>query len=722
MGRLRWLICVATLATAAVAGSASAASAATFYVNAATGSNANTCTEAARACKTIAAAVKDSEVAEGAANIEVAAGTYEEVVELKNPADDGITINGAGSGGGGTEIVGPKASTSATVKMILPDSTGTLSNLAVVVQSGDSEDGIESATEATLNNVTVDMRNAGKAYGVLGAEFGSVTMNGGGVSMEGVTKEGVAIAAEGTAMTVNGASITVANGSTAAGIESEFAPVTIDNTSVSLGSNAQVGILAGLGVVSLSNVSVVQASEESGGYAMEFELPSSLSVNGANVTMAGAKNSEPAILQAFGNGTLEGLNVSGAWSGTSLVSEGGNITLRDSRLLESPAHDSSAVDYLGISEGPGLFIQRSVLQAAPGAAPATLEVMNANATIDSSELLGGTNGVFFAHGAGKVRTLTIAGSTIDAGTLGVGEEPGVSGVTVDSGGTASIANVAIEGSIVLEHQVAEAGGGNEAHVTCSYSDVPSQTQAAKGSEGAIACAAGSEGNTHSTPESLFAAPITNYVLNPSSSAVDSVPVAAIKLPFGFTPSTTDLAGNPRFEDLDCVALQDKGALELQGHSTPCPAPTPPPSPTPSVAKPLAGIISALTISPSAFFAAPSGATISAIAAKAKKYGAKITYRDSQIATTTFTVLRETSGRKQGKSCKKPSKSNKHGKRCTILTAVGSFTHVDIAGANSLHFSGQLKGKKLSPGSYKLQAIAHDAAGNGAAVEKSFKIK
>jgi hypothetical protein len=88
----------------------------------------------------------------------------------------------------------------------------------------------------------------------------------------------------------------------------------------------------------------------------------------------------------------------------------------------------------------------------------------------------------------------------------------------------------------------------------------------------------------------------------------------------------------------------------------------------------------------------------------------------------LTVLKPSSGRTQGKSCKKPSKANKHGKHCTIYTAIGSFTHADTAGANKLHFSGRLKSKKLGKGSYLLQAVAHNAAGNGKAVSKGFKIK
>ena len=77
---------------------------------------------------------------------------------------------------------------------------------------------------------------------------------------------------------------------------------------------------------------------------------------------------------------------------------------------------------------------------------------------------------------------------------------------------------------------------------------------------------------------------------------------------------------------------------------------------------------------------------------------------------------------QGRSCKKSSKKNRHGRRCTYYVPLGSFTHADKAGTNSLHFSGRLHGRKLAKGSYRLQAIAHDAAGNGPASLKGFKIR
>ncbi len=721
MARSCKLICTFALAVGLVAASAGAALASTLYVNGKTGKDTNPCTEPAAPCKTINAAVIKSEAIEGAATIEVAAGLYEEDVKLEKPADEGITINGAGDGGGGTEVVGMTGNK--TVKISLPGGGATVSNLSVITPSGDEEAGITVDGNLTLDDVAVRMRDASTATGIESEEFGSVTINGGGVFMESGTK-GSAITSRFVPLTLNDVEVAVASGATGGGVEDEGGSLSISNSSVSLAASSEASaIVGGIAPVSISNVSVVQAGKGSNAHAIELFLALPGSVSGVKVKMENTAAPAGAIVQALGTDSYEHVEVGGAWIGPAFQTEGGSASFYDSRLIAGPTDATPAVAYLGFDETPGLLLQRTVVQAPATASPGALEVLDGNATLDSSEVLGGASGVAFVQEAGKERRLTVAASTIDAGKPGVADGAGVYGVSVGVGGTASHANVLIEGSILLEGQLAEVGAGekDEATITCKDSDAPSQTQAASGAAGAINCAAGSEGNTRSTPESLFATPITNYQLNPSSSAVDSVPTSEIKLPFGLTPSTTDLAGNPRSEDLDCVALQDKGALELQGRSTPCPVAVPilaPVSP-----KPVAGVITGLLISPSTFLAAPSGATVSAAtAAKKKKYGATISYRDSQIATTTFTVLLKSSGRKQGKSCKKPSSKNKHGKRCTLLTKVGSFTHVDAAGANSLHFSGRIKGRKLAAGSYELQAVAHDAAGNGPTVTKSFTIK
>ncbi len=76
------------------------------------------------------------------------------------------------------------------------------------------------------------------------------------------------------------------------------------------------------------------------------------------------------------------------------------------------------------------------------------------------------------------------------------------------------------------------------------------------------------------------------------------------------------------------------------------------------------------------------------------HGAKISYRDSQAARTTFKVFRV-------------------GSRHAVMT----FTHRDHAGSNSLHF----KAKKLARGRYRLQAVPKNRAGSGRPVSVKFRI-
>ncbi len=696
MPRLRRVVRICVLVSIlTMAVGASAASASTFFVNGATGSDTNPCTSAAAPCKTIGAAVTKSELTIGNATIEVSAGTYKENLDLDNPADNGITINGVSGEASGTVIEG--AGKEPTLKVGSPGSSAVLSNLRIVASVGQEGAGIESAAELTLNNVLVDMRNAGKYEGIESEEIGSLTINGGGVTMES-GNEGGAIVTEGVPLSLNGVQLTVANGAKGTALEAELAAVSLSNVTISLGNTAD-------------------------NPALETGAPTSFSANGLTISIANPSDTQPAVEQEVASGTYDHLQVGGTWTGPALESEGGTTTvIRDSRLTTTGAVPAIAFGESG--ETPGLLFQRSIASVPP-TAPYAVFVENGNATLDSSEILGGQDALAMEQSASKQRTLTIAGSTVDAGVLGERDGSGVHGVVVESAGTASVADVNIEGSIVLEPQMASAGPGDTANVSCTYSDVPNQTQAATGTEGAIACANSASGNTTTSPlTSLFSTPITDYNLLPGSSAIDSVPASAISLPFGITPSSTDLAGNPRVVDGngDCAAVQDKGAFELQGHAAPCPAPPPAPAPAPPPAKPVAGAITGLTISPSSFFAAPSGATISTSKKTKKTYGATVSYHDSQASTTTFTVLSVSQGRTQGKACKKAGKANKHGKRCTIYTPAGSFVHVDVAGANTLHFSGRIKGKTLPKGSYRLQAVPHDTAGNGAAVSKEFKIK
>jgi hypothetical protein len=150
---------------------------------------------------------------------------------------------------------------------------------------------------------------------------------------------------------------------------------------------------------------------------------------------------------------------------------------------------------------------------------------------------------------------------------------------------------------------------------------------------------------------------------------------------------------------------DIGAFELQQ--------TPPP---------IQPAISGLKVSPTSFAPDKHGATIS----KATPHGTTVSYTDSEAAKTTFTIVGKFKGyRAHGKgACKalpKSGKAPKHSKKCTRTVNTGSFSHTDVAGANTFHFSGRLKGKGLPKGSYTATTVPQFSGLTGHAATVKFKI-
>jgi hypothetical protein len=748
------LSCCAIVACA-MATAASAASAQTFYVNQRSGEDTSACTSPSKPCATINGAIAKAEKAAPPNTIEVNSGQgfeglYEESIILSSPKDAGLTINGEEPG---VVIVGKgDPGVSSTVLGGV-----TLSNLKVEASKGPAffhSALLDLGSALTLNNVAVENESSIGENGI-DAKSGSVTMTGGSVAMEGGAI-GYAVHAITAPLALNGVTIITGEQSQddAGGVYSEKASLSMTNSKVAVESSFKsiaFGIAAGKEApVALQNVAVRQKAPALG--VVFEEAPAT--VNGLKVEMLDSASNLTAVdtesETASGSATFSNLKVDGTWTGEGLFAAVPEVTLTDSRIAQSALSQLPALRFAGSGAGRGLVVQRSELLGASGAKPGALTVTGGNATTDSSEILGGKDGVYFEDAANGPRALTLSASTVDAGAEGIaGDAPGTHGVeAVAKNGSGSLISASIQGSIVLEKQAALAEAGGQAGIGCAYSAAPSQAQPSGGGEGAIACAAGVSGNTDVNPlSSLFAEPLSalsGYNLSPTSSAVGSVPPGAISLPFGLNPSATDLAGNPRTGDgVDaCFTAQDKGALELQGHLVSCPttptgtttttasatataASSPTTSPNGDAPKPHAGVITALAVNPSSFAAAPSGATISTAVPAGKRsntrYGATISYRDSQIATTTFTILREESGRTQSKSCKKPSKSNRHGKRCTLFAPVGTFSHADLAGPNSLHFSGRLNGRKLAKGRYRLSSVARNGAGAGSVAIAEFKI-
>jgi hypothetical protein len=92
-----------------------------------------------------------------------------------------------------------------------------------------------------------------------------------------------------------------------------------------------------------------------------------------------------------------------------------------------------------------------------------------------------------------------------------------------------------------------------------------------------------------------------------------------------------------------------------------------------------------------------------------------------VATTTFTVKVARRGRLSGTTCQQPSKHNRHGRKCTYEASLGHFIHADLAGPNTIVFTGRTGGKSLRPGTYRLEGVATNANGPSAPLDASFTI-
>lgn len=128
-------------------------------------------------------------------------------------------------------------------------------------------------------------------------------------------------------------------------------------------------------------------------------------------------------------------------------------------------------------------------------------------------------------------------------------------------------------------------------------------------------------------------------------------------------------------------------------------------------------ITKLTISPSDLLAARSGPTLAVV----RKPGAIVAYRDSQTATTTFTIQHLLPGVRRNGRCTALKGKRGRRARCSLVLRLGSFTHADLAGANRFRFTGRIHGRRLAAGGYRLKLVPRDAAGAGAAVLAQFRV-
>jgi hypothetical protein len=115
--------------------------------------------------------------------------------------------------------------------------------------------------------------------------------------------------------------------------------------------------------------------------------------------------------------------------------------------------------------------------------------------------------------------------------------------------------------------------------------------------------------------------------------------------------------------------------------------------------------------------------LSSLKAKKAKQGksATLTYTDSEAATTTFVVFRSSTGIKRGKRCVKRSETNSHGRRCSLLSKLGSFKHGDHAGANTVRLPARVGGRRLRAGTYVIRATPRLGSASGPTATAKLKL-
>jgi CSLREA domain-containing protein len=403
------------------------------------------------------------------------------------------------------------------------------------------------------------------------------------------------------------------------------------------------------------------------------------------------------------NGTSKGgANGSGekrGGNGGAILSTAGALSLTDSTVTANrtgmgggifDGEDGGSGGGVAIEGGSATFVNDTFNSNATGA--------GGNGDLAPPEQHGGDGGPGAAIAAtGSV--LSLANSTIAdnlTGIGGTGAKPGQRGsgaLSVGGGASASV-----RGTIFANNE-----GGN-----CAGAPTDGGHNIAFGG----GCPAGfSGGDPMLAPLQDNGGPTSTMALGAGSAALDQLPVG------GACPAS-DQRGVARPQGPAC----DIGAFELAPTppiSAPLPITTPgtTPAPPPSSVRRVAPALGPLTLSPTAFRAAKSGASI----AKLQPPGTSLGYNDSDVATTTFTVLRSQRGVRKNGRCVAPPRHGGGGRPCKRFVKVGAFTHADKAGHNGFRFTGRVAGSALKPGAYELEATPRLGGLSGAARTARFTI-
>ena len=237
----------------------------------------------------------------------------------------------------------------------------------------------------------------------------------------------------------------------------------------------------------------------------------------------------------------------------------------------------------------------------------------------------------------------------------------------------------------------------------------------------------------STPNRLFFQPQPTPVASfKAAAAAAGTPVAfnatssqrAVRFDWNFGdgsvladggPTPSHVYAKPGVYPVTLTVTDAQGCSNLQiytGQSTECPGGS---AATATATIDTLPVIEALTLTKKKFRAAGSTPKKGAAKSKAPSVGTAFRYRLSEASKVRLEIERRLPGRRVGTTCKKPTKSNAKRKSCARFQKLGPLPAVaGKAGGNTTKFSGRLKGKPLSPGPYRVTAVATDPAGGRSA--------
>jgi hypothetical protein len=123
-----------------------------------------------------------------------------------------------------------------------------------------------------------------------------------------------------------------------------------------------------------------------------------------------------------------------------------------------------------------------------------------------------------------------------------------------------------------------------------------------------------------------------------------------------------------------------------------------------------------SIRPSRFAVNRRGARETAVRSRARK-GTTFRFRLSEDARVLFTIERAQAGRRVGRRCVRPTRSNRRRRKCTRFVVVGRFAVAARAGTNTKKFSGMIGRRALKSARHRAVLTATDAAGNTSAPKR-----